>query len=194
MEIASRRQMDFDLPVIYKHSVESCQPFAACMIDFDDLKKLNEKVGHPGADKVLREVAQCVKRSLSGKGEVYRYAGDEILAILPNFTLEEALPVAERIRQQVELLSHTPLDVRSSVTIGVSSYPEPNSDPQEVIVAADKALFDGKSAGKNRVLSPPKSKTASASISPLPSSPPSFESQKSYSIEVKNPALPGGAF
>lgn len=184
MEIASRRQMDLDLPGIYKHSVESSQPFAACMIDFDDLKKLNEKVGHPGADKVLREVAQCVKRSLSGKGEVYRYAGDEILAILPNFTLEEALPVAERIRQQVELISQAPLDVRSSVTIGVSSYPEPNSDPQEVIVAADKALSNGKSAGKNRVFSPPKVKTASTSISPLLSSPPSFESQKSYSIEV----------
>ena len=108
MEIASRRQMDMDLPGIYTHALESRQPFAACMIDFDDLKKLNEKVGHPGADKVLREVAQCVKRSLAGKGEVYRYAGDELLAILPNFTLEEALPVAERIRQQVELLSHAP--------------------------------------------------------------------------------------
>jgi diguanylate cyclase (GGDEF)-like protein len=184
MEIASRRQMDLDLPGIYKRAVESGQPFAACMIDFDDLKKLNEKVGHPGADKVLHEVAQCVKRSLSGKGEVYRYAGDELLAILPNFTLEEALPVAERIRQQVELLSHAPLEVRSSITIGVSSYPEPNFDPQEVIITADKALLDGKSAGKNRVLSPMKSKLTCAPRSPLLASPPSLESQKSYSIEI----------
>lgn len=186
MQIASRKQMDLDLPGIYKHAVEAGQPFAACMIDFDDLKKLNEKVGHPGADKVLLEVAQCVKRSVSGKGEVYRYAGDELLVVLPNFTLEEALPVAERIRQQVELLSHVPLEVKSSVTIGVSSYPYPelNPTPQEVIVAADKALFEGKSVGKNRVLSPPNSKTVSASTFSLLSSPPSPESQKSYLIEV----------
>ena len=83
---------------------------------------------------------------------MYRYAGDELLAVLPNFDTKEAQPVAERLRKEVELLSHAPLEVRSTITIGVASYPDPVSNPEDLPKEADKALMEAKRTGKNKVL------------------------------------------
>jgi diguanylate cyclase (GGDEF)-like protein len=154
MKIPSRKQMDEDLAKAYSDASKREKPFSLLMIDYDDLKKLNEAVGHPNADQVLHSVASKVSEIVSGKGAVYRYAGDELLAFLPNFNLEEAAAVGERIRREIESLSHKPMSVQSTVTIGVASFPESASKPEEVLTLADQMLMKAKELGKNSVLSP----------------------------------------
>jgi len=151
MQIPNNKQMKDDLPLHYASAKTKHQPLALLMIDVDDLKTLNETVGHPDANRVLHAIAQSVRQNLAGRGEVYRYAGDELMVVLQNFELEEAAAVAERLRKHVELLSHAPLNVKATITVGVAAFPEPVGNPDDLEKAADSALMKAKAAGKNCV-------------------------------------------
>jgi diguanylate cyclase (GGDEF)-like protein len=151
MKIPSRKQMTYDLEKAFAFSEQENCPLALLFIDYDDLRKLNKAIGHPEADKVLHAVAQCIRKDLKGRGEVYRRGGDELLVILPNFELLEAEAVAERLRTAVESLPHVPHTVRSTITIGVAAYPETVKKHQELEKAADDALMLAKKEGKNRI-------------------------------------------
>jgi diguanylate cyclase (GGDEF)-like protein len=150
-KIPSRKQYDADLPGFISKSKEQQMPLALLVIDLDYFKKLNELAGHDGADLVLHAVAQKIQKILQGKGTVYRYGGDEMVAVLPNFELGEAKVVAERLRKEVQRLQHLAPDVKSTVTIGIAAYPNPVSNPEDLFAVADKKLLDTKKEGiRNR--------------------------------------------
>ncbi|CBK43824.1 protein of unknown function, contains Diguanylate kinase domain [Nitrospira defluvii] len=150
-KIPSRKQHDIDLPGFISKSKEQQMPLALLVIDLDYFKKINELAGHDGADLVLHAVAQTIQRILQGKGTAYRYGGDEMVAVLPNFELGEAKVVAERLRKEVERLQHLALDVKSTVTIGIAAYPNPVSTPEDLFAVADRKLLDTKTKGiRNR--------------------------------------------
>jgi len=147
-----RGNFDNDLDVLVGVANASMSPLALAMIDTDSFKKVNDQYGHPAGDSVLKEVAQEVKNAVSNKANAYRYGGDEMAVILPNFTRDEAISTLERIRQAIEKRG---IDIGSdkiyvTVSIGIGFYVQGES-ANLLVKHADAALYKAKKAGKNRV-------------------------------------------
>ncbi len=128
-------------------------PFSLLMIDIDDFKQYNDSHGHLAGDEVLRGVAAVLRESLRAGDYAARYGGEEFLILLPETGLEDADRSAERIRSRVEERS---LGARGNaagitVSVGVASFPENGSDPEDLISKADTAMYEAKRAGRNRV-------------------------------------------
>jgi diguanylate cyclase (GGDEF)-like protein len=128
---------------------------AVMMIDIDHFKLINDSYGHPVGDTVLRSVAERLAGAVGERGQVGRYGGEEFLAIARVADAEEAVALAERLRQVVQ---HDPIGGRSkgiSVTVSVGlTMPTADSqdDAREVIERADAALYRAKGSGRNRVV------------------------------------------
>jgi diguanylate cyclase (GGDEF)-like protein len=145
--------------------------YAIAMIDIDHFKKLNDEHGHAVGDQVLRLIGTTLTRT-EGGGRPFRYGGEEFAVLFPGKSAEEALPYLEDLREAIEASSFVvrgrdrptrrPKPVRSSggrkslevtVSIGVAEPEDLGADPEEVIRAADQALYRAKRAGRNRVCS-----------------------------------------
>jgi diguanylate cyclase (GGDEF)-like protein len=134
-------------------------PLSLVMLDLDDFKAINDTWGHPAGDRVLREFATLVAGGARATDLAARYGGEEFGIILPHTDGELALRVAERIRGAVEefafLESEAP--IRVTVSGGVATWPfHPGVHSFEDLVrAADRALYRAKQSGKNRVMIDP---------------------------------------
>ena len=123
------------------------------MIDLDGFKPVNDKHGHLFGDRLLRAVAGEIARSLRISDVAARYGGDEFAVILPHTRPEGALRVCERIRRAVEQITLEAAADRVGVTasLGVADYPSDDvSTAEDLIHAADEALYGAKRGGKNR--------------------------------------------
>jgi diguanylate cyclase (GGDEF)-like protein len=124
------------------------------MVDLDNFKDLNDTQGHLVGDRVLREVADILRRAVRIFDVCARYGGEEFVILMPGANAPTALRIAERIRRQVEqhfasgLRSGSP--VSPTVSVGVSSA-QPSTTRETLISQADSALFQAKGAGKNVV-------------------------------------------
>jgi diguanylate cyclase (GGDEF)-like protein len=142
-----------------REELERCRRFGtACslvLLDIDDFKKLNDTYGHPLGDRVLRELAQVVRRAMRGVDIAARYGGEEFAFILPRTSIVDAHAVAERIRQDVaDARIPTPEGVILAITasLGVCCYPDSGAeDAAGMVHRADVALYRAKATGKNRV-------------------------------------------
>jgi diguanylate cyclase (GGDEF)-like protein len=128
--------------------------FCLLMMDLDGLKSINDRFGHYEGDVVLRGVAQLIRAGLRGIDIAARYGGDEFVAMLPETDQDGAYVVAEKIRQTasemvVEAGGH---QISTSLSIGVVSYPEDGQTADELMIAADEAMYSSKRLGKNRVV------------------------------------------
>ncbi len=124
------------------------------MIDSDNLKSINDTHGHEAGNRLLRQLTRLVQAELRYTDVLARYGGDEFIVLLPETPARGALEVAGRIRDAVASL---PLDldgkrVSSSVSIGVASHPEDGITLDAVVARADRAMYQGKKAGRNRVV------------------------------------------
>jgi diguanylate cyclase (GGDEF)-like protein len=138
------------------------------MIDVDRFKQFNDRFGHDAGDHVLRMVAARLAK-VSGGGTAYRYGGEEFAILFPGKSAEECLPHLEELRETVETSRFTmrrrfrPRNkpaapkgrqrepVVITVSIGVAEKNHRHSSPDQVVQAADKALYRAKEAGRNRV-------------------------------------------
>jgi diguanylate cyclase (GGDEF)-like protein len=131
-------------------------PLSVVMLDLDDFKKVNDSVGHPAGDKVLREFAMLVSGGARGTDLAARYGGEEFAMILPHTDRERAERVAERVRAAVADFSFLEPDhpLRVTVSAGVATFgPSPViASAEQLVAAADRALYAAKKAGKNRVI------------------------------------------
>jgi diguanylate cyclase (GGDEF)-like protein len=132
----------------------SSEKMSLILLDVDHFKKLNDTHGHQAGDRVLIKVAE-VSNACLGEGQyLARYGGEEFGIILPGADTDEALSVAERVRRSIEEF-HFPIRgclpgyVRAS--LGVSTYPKQAESVVTLIEAADKALYQAKENGRNRV-------------------------------------------
>ncbi len=124
------------------------------MIDVDNFKAVNDTYGHPAGDQVLKEVAQRILRSTRGEDADFRYGGEEFAVTLIATGSAGGEYVAERIRKKIESTVFSADEHRLSLTVsvGVASCPENATTIRDFIAAADKALYDAKRSGKNRVV------------------------------------------
>ncbi len=129
--------------VVAEHEGSS---LALCLVDFDDLKSVNDRFGHPVGDLVLGQVASRLRQG----GESFRLGGDEFAVLLPRQDERQATAVARSIVERVAAL-----DVEGvgpvTVSAGVATYPMQGSGRDELIRLADSALYWAKKDGKNRV-------------------------------------------
>jgi len=144
--------------------------YTVAMVDVDHFKKVNDTHGHDVGDQVLRMVSTCLRR-VTGGGRAYRYGGEEFAVIFPSKDLERTLPHLEELR---ETIGRAGFVVRGrkrpkqkpesaskknqgkallqvTVSIGVATRDDKNSTPQQLLKAADQALYKAKKGGRNQV-------------------------------------------
>jgi diguanylate cyclase (GGDEF)-like protein len=124
---------------------------AVIMLDLDNFKKLNDEHGHAKGDAVLRDVAAQIVGALRPSDVVCRYGGEELLAILPDCSLDDAMEKAELLRERIEALSASH-ECAISASLGVATVPETATSANDVVPIADAALYAAKKAGKNCVM------------------------------------------
>lgn len=126
---------------------------AVVAVDLDHFKQLNDGFGHAAGDAALKHVARILRESLREDDVAARVGGEEFALWLPGAPLRKAREVAERVRTAVErsVLQWGGADVRLTCSLGVAALPETVSRPENLLVAADAALYTAKSRGRNRV-------------------------------------------
>lgn len=146
------------LPTILSREVTSAShdktPLAILMLDIDHFKRINDTFGHPGGDRVLKQVAERIQNTVRPSDFLFRYGGEEFLIILTETTHNAALKIAERLRQAIEASAfYMPDESTITVTasLGVACY-DGHPDPDVLINAADKALYAAKQNGRNQVV------------------------------------------
>ena len=126
------------------------------MIDIDDFKAYNDKNGHQAGDLALQITAHCLKGALRAADVASRYGGEEFCILLPQTSMTEAGTIADRIRQRVST-THFPHGKtqplgRVTVSIGVSTLSPLVNTSENIIAAADRALYQAKNMGKDRIV------------------------------------------
>lgn len=128
------------------------RPVSLLMMDLDRFKGYNDGLGHPAGDALLHAIGTAIYGAARSEDRVYRYGGDEFALILPDVSSEDAAHVAERIRGVVgRLTAGEPYPV--TISIGVASRPDDAASKNELIAAADTALYYGKQSGGDVVIS-----------------------------------------
>jgi diguanylate cyclase (GGDEF)-like protein len=142
----------------FEHRLEAMadegRPLSVLMADIDNLKKINDAKGHLLGEFVVGEIGRIIGAIHEEEGRsATRFGGDEYQSVLPDLSKEDALGVAEEIRRSVEARTFERDDVsaRTTISIGVASYPEDGTTHQELTHAADAALYRAKRAGGNAV-------------------------------------------
>ncbi len=130
-------------------------PVGVIMLDLDHFKSFNDVFGHEMGDRILRQFAKTVTASMRETNLAARYGGEEFVVILPDTSVQSCFLVAERIRKAVLTMvvpsnNEKPLP-QLTVSMGVAAFPEHGKSLEEVIHAADKALYESKRGGRNRV-------------------------------------------
>lgn len=154
----NRRQFETRLGQEVSTAKRQGAALCAMMIDIDFFKKVNDTYGHVAGDCVLKNIAGVIKSQLREYDIPSRYGGEEFAILLPFTKIEEAVSVAERLRQAVEATTigipnekgEVHLNVKKTISLGVYDYHEGDS-PQDLYEKADKALYEAKTSGRNKV-------------------------------------------
>ncbi|MEE4686556.1 sensor domain-containing diguanylate cyclase [Pseudomonas alliivorans] len=150
----NRRQMDTSMETEWSRAQRSGKPLSMLMIDVDHFKAFNERHGHQGGDQALRKVAQTIASNIRRPGDMAaRYGGEEFVVVLPETDSKGALNIAENVRKAIETLPPFPGDEQPiTVSIGVASQTVHSGDKLAAFFGiADKALYQAKNNGRNRV-------------------------------------------
>ena len=151
--LSNRRHFNESLAREWQRAMRANEPLALLMIDADHFKSYNDVHGHPAGDHMIRILGAAMASALERGGDLgARYGGDEFIALLPQTRPDGAYEVAERIRKSI---ATTPLDtqgkqISTTVSVGVSSYPDHGEELAVIMNRADQALYDSKRLGRNR--------------------------------------------
>ncbi|MFH0793900.1 MAG: diguanylate cyclase, partial [bacterium] len=125
------------------------------MLDLDNFKMFNDTFGHDAGDELLRELGTFLRNNIRGEDVPCRYGGEEFLLILPGASLEVSTQRAEKLREGIKHVhaKHAGQSLGNiTLSLGVAVFPAHGSNPQEVIQAADAALYRAKKEGRDRVV------------------------------------------
>ncbi|KDE39036.1 Two-component response regulator [Nitrincola lacisaponensis] len=151
--LSNRRHFNQVLQQQYHYCKRLGLPLALLICDLDEFKAYNDHYGHQTGDDCLIAVAECFKSVVKRPGDlVARYGGEEFAVILPATDAEGAQYIAEQIHQAVNqcAIPHAVSSVVSQVTMSIGLYVGPGASIEQLILRADKALYQAKSAGKSR--------------------------------------------
>jgi diguanylate cyclase (GGDEF)-like protein len=152
-DLRTRRYVMDCLAIEFLRARRYSTPLAIVMADLDHFKEVNDHVGHPGGDAVLRGVADLLLRELRSTDIAGRYGGEELIVLLPQNSPDGAGVMAERWRRSVEEAAYElpdGRDARVTVSIGIAGFEETFETPYDLVAAADSALYLAKQKGRNR--------------------------------------------
>jgi len=156
MQVGNRISMYEAIERLHDQTMRYHKSYGLLICDIDHFKLVNDTLGHQAGDKTLFKVARVIKQNIRRADQVFRFGGEEIVVLLPEQDLEGAVHSGERIRQAVQALGifhPTATDKTLTVSVGAAAC-EPGStarDWKEVLEQADKALYQAKAQGRNRV-------------------------------------------
>ena len=150
---AFEKEFDYALEALKRYQ----RPFAVLLIDIDDFKTINDKLGHDQGDLVLQKMANILQDSVRKLDRVARWGGEEFLILLEQVNQDHALNIAEKLRHKIALCDFS-IHHKITVSIGMT-LAEPNLTMNEMIKKTDIALYKAKRNGKNQVCLSPISST-----------------------------------
>ncbi len=153
----NRRYMTKQLSQWMQRSLVGATPLSVVALDIDHFKQVNDEWGHSAGDDVLREVAHRLQANVRPMDIVCRPGGEEFLVIMPETPVQMACAAAERVRLSVASepfdVSQVPRRLDITLSAGVSTLHDGSDTPADLMGRADKALYDAKRSGRNRVVS-----------------------------------------
>ncbi len=176
--LANRLTFEEALSVEIARVERSGRPFSLVLLDIDDFKEVNDRLGHPAGDGILQEVARVLEACTRRSDVVSRLGGDEFALLLCESGADDARAAAERVFRDLGRIEVFP-GRGVSVSAGVAVFPGAPASPAEAYAAADSLLLRAKEAGKARLI-----------VDQLPRG--TDEDRRSRSIGLENPAGPCG--
>jgi diguanylate cyclase (GGDEF)-like protein len=137
-----------------KRASRNGRPLSLLFVDLDGFKAVNDRHGHLCGSRALVEAAAVIRGSARETDVVARFGGDEFALILPDTGGEGAFSVGERLRERIaahRFLAREGLDIRLTVSVGVATLPDVAASAEELMHAADKAMYEVKDSGKNGI-------------------------------------------
>ncbi len=147
--LLNRRSLDEILPSEVGRHSRYGGVFSLMILDLDSFKALNDSYGHLAGDELLRQIGIIMSNAIRESDRAFRYGGDEFAILLPQTSIEAATKVAERIRQQ----TYAMMEIGSkpiSISLGLASWPADGVVANDIVAAADVALYQAKRGGGNR--------------------------------------------
>lgn len=149
----NRRHFYHELEIEISRVIRHGHRLSLLLIDIDDFKKYNDRHGHIDGDKVLRKTADLIASCMRKMDSAYRYGGEEFTVILPETGCSSAIKLAQRIRRIIATHFLAVPDRRKiTVSIGATEF-DPQDSLTEFVHRADKAMYDAKESGRNRIAS-----------------------------------------
>jgi diguanylate cyclase (GGDEF)-like protein len=149
----NRRSFELQLERDLHLATRMRQPLSLIMLDLDNFKHINDQAGHDAGDAALCMLADNLRAELRAVDTAARFGGDEFVIILPQANPEGAMLVAERLRKRISQME-VPDFGQVTASFGVATFPTHASSRDTLLVAADRALYNSKDAGRNRVSLP----------------------------------------
>jgi len=140
----------------YKRSLRQDRALSLLMLDIDYFKKYNDKFGHSAGDIVLKVLSKTITEELKNLSPIIsRFGGEEFCILISGLSIKEAVSTAERLRKKVESLKIALRREETGITvsIGVATFPDDVKDEDELLIKADRAMYEAKQLGRNRVCS-----------------------------------------
>jgi len=147
--LLNRRSLDEILPSEIGRHTRYGGIFSLIILDLDSFKSLNDNYGHLAGDELMRQIGLIMRNAIRESDRAFRYGGDEFAILLPQTNMEAALKVAERIRQQ----TYAKIEIGSkpiSISLGIATWPVDGVVVNDLLAAADAALYQAKRNGGNR--------------------------------------------
>lgn len=162
-QIFNKQYLQDTLDSEFRKAKSSQRNLSILVFDLDHFKKVNDTYGHNAGDQVLRDLAKVVKICIRKEDIFARFGGEEFVVILPNTNAQQAVKVAETIRQKCEEFKHT-LDFEENgqkkhvehtqtVSIGIAGFNPNMATPKQLLEIADQKLYQSKKEGRNRLTS-----------------------------------------
>ena len=129
------------------------EAFSLLMVDVDNFKQINDHLGHSVGDEILQQLAQVLREGCRCSDLICRYGGEEFLIAMPAMSVDHAEKKAEQLRISYQQLAKPSLPAgwNSTISVGVAAYPADGESFEHLLIAGDRALYQAKSKGRNRV-------------------------------------------
>ncbi|MDN5064331.1 sensor domain-containing diguanylate cyclase [Aliarcobacter butzleri] len=151
-KLYNRVKLDKSLQEEMNRSLRYNTNFSIILLDIDYFKKVNDNFGHQIGDEVLIESAQVLSKNIRNVDILGRWGGEEFLVICPETKIEDAIKVASHINAAIKLHKFTTYPNTVTISLGVASFNKDIKNVDDIILNADKALYQAKEEGRDRVI------------------------------------------
>lgn len=152
----NRRYLDNHLKVLFNRAAARSRPLSVCITDIDRFKSVNDVYGHDAGDEVLKEFAARVRSTVRGADLACRYGGEEFVVVMPDTDATSAATIAERLRGIIESqpfhLKAAGIMLNITASLGLACSMQGAETPEQLLKQADRALYEAKNGGRNRVV------------------------------------------